>query len=100
MAFVDRAITCVACEQPFTFTASEQELFASRGFTNEPKRCANCRAQRRASQGGDASGVGSVQREMFEVTCAGCGGIARVPFQPKGVKPVYCNTCYQQNRGY
>jgi len=96
VAYVDRMITCVGCGQPFSFTASEQELFATRGFTNEPKRCPDCRAQRRASQGG--SGVGSLQREMFEVTCAGCGGVARVPFQPKGVKPVYCNTCYQQNR--
>ena len=52
MAYVDRIITCVSCGQGFTFSASEQELFASRGFTNEPKRCPECRAQRRATMGG------------------------------------------------
>ena len=102
MAYVDRVITCVDCGQPFAFTASEQELFASRGFTNDPKRCAECRAQRRSTMGGDGSrrGVGSMQREMFEVPCASCGEIARVPFQPKGVKPVYCQSCFQKNRSY
>ena len=31
---------------------------------------------------------------LNEVTCAGCGGIARVPFQPRGDKPVYCSDCF------
>lgn len=103
MAYVDRVIICVGCNQPFTFTASEQELFAARGFTNDPKRCPGCRAARRASLGGPEAlrpGVVSAPRELFEVTCANCGQIARVPFQPKGIKPVYCYTCFQKTKGY
>lgn len=103
MAYVDRIITCVSCGQGFTFSASEQELFASRGFTNEPKRCPECRAQRRATMGGSdpmRDTVSSAPREMYEVPCAGCGQIARVPFQPKGVRPVYCYSCFQKNKSY
>jgi len=99
---MDRTITCVSCGQGFIFSATEQELFASRGFTNEPKRCPSCRAVRRAQMGGDSGheGVGAIQRQMYEGPCAGCGEIARVPFQPKGVRPVYCQTCFQANKTY
>ena len=31
---------------------------------------------------------------MYEATCAGCGGVAKVPFQPKDGRPVYCSECY------
>jgi len=31
----------------FTFSASEQEFFASKGFTNELGRCPDCRAARK-----------------------------------------------------
>lgn len=103
MAYMDRTITCVSCGNAFVFSASEQELFASRGFTNEPKRCPECRAARRATMGGDqmrGDTMSSGPREMYEVTCASCGQIARVPFQPKGVRPVYCYSCFQKNKGY
>ncbi len=41
MPFVDKTLTCVDCGQQFTFTADDQEFFASRGF-GEPNVCANC----------------------------------------------------------
>jgi CxxC-x17-CxxC domain-containing protein len=31
---------------------------------------------------------------MYEATCANCGNIATVPFQPTGERPVYCRDCY------
>ncbi len=40
-----------------TFTASEQEFFADRGFT-EPRRCKTCRATRKAAGGGSSAGGG------------------------------------------
>ena len=49
--YTDKALTCNDCGQEFTWSASEQEFFADRGFT-EPKRCSSCRAARKASQGG------------------------------------------------
>jgi CxxC-x17-CxxC domain-containing protein len=37
---------------------------------------------------------------MHETQCASCGGIARVPFVPRGDKPVYCSNCFEQQRSY
>src|SRR4051812_50194231 len=56
--YTDKALTCSDCSQEFTWSASEQEFFADRGFT-EPKRCASCRAARKASQGGSGGGYSS-----------------------------------------
>jgi CxxC-x17-CxxC domain-containing protein len=36
---------------------------------------------------------------MFSATCASCGNEARVPFQPRGDKPVYCSDCFSKTRG-
>ena len=44
---VDKTLTCADCGQEFTFTASEQDFYAERGFT-EPRRCGSCRAARKA----------------------------------------------------
>ena len=38
-------------------------------------------------------------REMHEAVCADCGGVARVPFKPRGDKPVYCSNCFSAHRG-
>jgi CxxC-x17-CxxC domain-containing protein len=35
---------------------------------------------------------------MHSVTCASCGKEAKVPFLPRGDKPVYCDDCFQQQR--
>src|SRR5919198_1741054 len=51
VSHADKTITCRDCGQLFTFTVGEQEFFASRGFTNEPSRCNECRADRKASRG-------------------------------------------------
>jgi hypothetical protein len=46
--FVDRILYCKECREPFVFTVGEQRFFASKNFTNEPKRCKNCRTERHA----------------------------------------------------
>ncbi|MSP78796.1 MAG: zinc-binding protein, partial [Dehalococcoidia bacterium] len=43
MAFQDKTLTCRDCGQTFGFTASEQEFFQQKGYTNEPQRCPSCR---------------------------------------------------------
>jgi CxxC-x17-CxxC domain-containing protein len=53
----DKALTCADCSQNFIFTASEQEFFATRGFT-EPRRCPSCRASRKAARGDTGGGSG------------------------------------------
>ena len=46
---------------------------------------------------GGSRGMGG-PREFFTATCSNCGGEARVPFQPRGDKPVYCSSCFEQVR--
>jgi CxxC-x17-CxxC domain-containing protein len=122
--YTNKNLTCADCGQEFVFTASEQDFYAQRGFT-EPRRCASCRASRKAARnegggggGGDASygsygagggysaggyGGGGYRdrgpREMFSATCSNCGKEAQVPFRPTSGKPVYCSDCFRSMRG-
>lgn len=99
MAFEDKTLQCADCGNSFTFSADEQELFESRGFTNEPRRCLSCRQARRSDRRGEGGGGGfGAPRQMFPVVCAECGKDTEVPFEPRGDRPVYCNDCYRQMR--
>ena len=93
MAFQDKNLTCVDCGQSFVFTAGEQEFYASKGYTNEPKRCPTDRAARKSERGG-GGGFSSGPRQMYSAVCANCGKEAQVPFQPRSDRPVYCSDCY------
>jgi CxxC-x17-CxxC domain-containing protein len=97
--YTDQLITCSDCGKEFVFTVGEQEFFAQKGFTNKPGRCPDCRAARKAG-GGGRNGNRYGQRQMFTAKCSSCGGVAEVPFQPSGDKPVYCRDCFQQQRSY
>ena len=98
MGYEDKTLECVECGASFTFSASEQEFFATKGFTNEPKRCPQCREakkeQRRGSRGDWSSDGYRGQREMYDVVCASCGKDTQVPFEPREGRPVYCRDCY------
>ena len=96
MSFEDKSIKCSDCGIDFTFSAADQEYFLSKGYTNEPKRCPECR-QTRKSQRYSNSDYRS-PRQMFPVTCAECGKSTEVPFEPNGDKPVYCSDCYRKVR--
>jgi len=102
MSFQDKSIQCADCGTTFTFTAKEQEFFQSKGYTNEPKRCPECRASRKERQGNGgyrSSGSGySARRQMFPATCAQCGKDTQVPFEPREGRPVYCSDCYSAVR--
>ena len=114
MSFQDRSLQCVDCGTAFTFTADEQEFFAGKGFTNDPKRCMSCRRAKKAERGGGydssygsgggsyGSGGGSYgsrpPREMHPVVCAECGKDTEVPFKPTGDRPVYCSDCFNKNK--
>jgi len=52
VSFRDKSIQCSACGTSFTFTAGEQEFFTSKGLTNEPKRCPQCRKSKRQQRRG------------------------------------------------
>lgn len=101
--FQDKTLECKDCGAQFTFSASEQEFFAEKGFTNEPGRCPNCRAARKQNSRGGYSRQGSgfrTQREMHPATCASCGESTQVPFKPSGDRPVYCKDCFSSQRRY
>jgi CxxC-x17-CxxC domain-containing protein len=68
--YEDKTLVCKDCGNEFVFTAGEQEFYAERGFTNEPKRCKACRDAKRG------------------------GAPRRVPFQPREGRPIYCSACY------
>jgi CxxC-x17-CxxC domain-containing protein len=108
----DKTLTCRDCGSEFLFTVGEQEFYASKGFTNEPVRCKDCRQARRRNMDGGGSygdsgystgysggrgGYGG-QREMFPATCSDCGKATEVPFQPRNDKPVYCSECFEGRR--
>lgn len=95
MTYQDKKIQCSDCGADFSFTAGEQEFFASKGYTNEPKRCPTCRQSRRSNRYGD-SGAGAGPRQMFPAVCGECGKETEVPFEPRQGKPVYCSECYSK----
>src|SRR2546430_17583776 len=73
VSFVDRTLTCRDCGREFLFTSGEQEFYQSRGLQNEPRRCPECRAARRAADGnGRTPG-------MHAVVCLKCGKPTQVP---------------------
>ena len=75
--YEDKTLVCKECGKEFVFTAGDQ-------------RCKACRdARKNATRG---------PREFFTATCARCGGEAKVPFQPKSDRPVYCSECFAQMR--
>jgi CxxC-x17-CxxC domain-containing protein len=118
-------LVCRDCGKQFTFTAGEQEFYASREYS-EPTRCTDCRAARKSSRdsggfggggrsygggGGGGGGGGSRggygrggesrggTRPMYNVICAECGKETEVPFEPRSGRPVYCRDCFDRRGG-
>jgi len=98
MSYQDKSLQCADCGATFTFSSTEQEFYASKGFTNEPKRCPTCRQARKTERNGNGGGGYGSQRQMYPVVCAECGKDTQVPFQPRGDKPVYCSDCYNKTK--
>jgi len=98
MSFQDKSLQCSDCGATFTFSAEEQELFQSRGYTNDPKRCTACRQARKSERYENDSYGRSAQRQMFPAVCAECGKNTEVPFEPRTGRPVYCSDCYRKVR--
>lgn len=126
MPFADKTFTCADCGQEFIHSAADQEKYATRGLTNDPKRCKPCREKRRNQQGSKSPGKGGgkpgapaaaaeAERprrmgrgrffsasepkrklEFHPATCASCGKETTVPFKPVEGRPVYCRDCFQQ----
>lgn len=125
--YQDKTLTCIDCGADFTFTAEEQEFFASHQLTNEPKRCKPCREKRKSmprggrgrgmrqpggggQQSGGSPGPGGgaggpagssprrAPRALYKITCHACGKEDEVPFEPKEGREVYCRECFAERR--
>src|SRR5580698_2657736 len=96
----DQQLMCSDCGQAFTFTAEDQEFFRERGYSS-PKRCKPCRQAKKNEQSGGGGGGGYSRgtSQGTSVICAGCGQQTTVPFEPRGDRPVYCQSCYQAQTG-
>ena len=96
----DKNLTCADCGQEFVFTASEQDFYAQRGFT-EPRRCASCRASRKAARGdgggGDSSygsyGAGGGYSAGGSGGYGGGGGGGGGGFRDRGPREMFSATC-------
>jgi len=92
----------------------KQEFFASKGFTNKPNRCVDCRAARKAQRGAGGGAVRATARAAAADMAAAAAIVparnVRSQVQPmrrqgfrsvptRGDKPVYCRDCFQSRGG-
>ena len=78
--YEDRTLICKECGQEFIFTAEQEFMLSAvpeRASALQPCRDARKNAAR-------------APREYFSYLCA-CGTEAKVPFEPKSDRPVYCS---------
>ena len=100
MSFQDKSLQCSDCGTTFTFSAEDQEFHQLKGYTNEPKRCPECRQARKSVRYGNGSNSYGYTpgRQMFPAVCADCGKETSVPFEPRQGRPIYCSDCYHMVR--
>lgn len=96
MEFSDRVLKCIDCGQDFVFTAGEQLFFHDKQFTNDPKRCKDCKGKRSQAVGGTRSKAPS--KVDTPAVCANCGKETTVPFKPTQKRPVFCRECFQRKK--
>lgn len=95
MEFQDRILTCVDCGAEFDWTAGEQQFFADKNFTHEPKRCKSCKGKRDSRPAG---AMGARERVETVTNCSNCGKETTVPFRPTQGRPVFCKECFQSRK--
>lgn len=117
-------IICQQCDTEFEYSPAEQEFRELHGLAR-PVMCPTCRQRDRQRRNGDLvslymrtdsfdpflvgkntqagatyrSGNGRDIRTMHDAICAACGAETRVPFVPRGDRPVYCKDCFNARKG-
>lgn len=84
--FQDKTLVCKDCGNEFCFTSGEQEFYQEKGFTNEPTRCKSCRDAKKQAR--------RANKVMYTAVCAECKKEAKIPFEPREDRPVYCSECF------
>ena len=90
--FEDKQLQCCDCANAFVFSAGEQEFFATKGLSNQPKRCENCRVICRVSRAGKSAD------NVSKAVCFQCQSEFLLPFRPTGYKPTFCNACFRAKK--
>lgn len=93
--YENQQLQCVECGQIFEFSAEDQEFYSTKGYS-APKRCPQCRENRKARS--NSSRGGFRERREYSVVCAACGCETTVPFKPSNDRPVYCSDCYKKGQ--
>ena len=83
--YQDETLKCEDCGQDFVFTVGEQEFYAEKGLVNKPKRCPECRKDRRQRNS---------RKKMYDAVCSECGAETKVPFRPIEGKEIFFFLCY------
>lgn len=112
--------SCAACGKDFVVTPAEV-AFRSEHRLTLPELCPGCRSRQRSdrnadivaayAKAGDAAYAdvvvsaaaptrkGVVRGQLYATVCDSCGAETKVPFVPRGDRPVYCRDCYNARRG-
>ncbi len=85
--YEDKTLICKECGQEFVFSAGEAGILRRARF---PERAPALQGMPRRSQ--ECSSWSPVSSSPQ--VCAACGGEAKVPFEPKSDRPVYCSECF------
>ena len=86
--YQDETLICEDCSAELVFTAGEQEFYAEKGLTNNPKRCPECRKKRRQKN----------RKKLYDAVCSKCGAKTQVPFRPKPDREVLCRECFEASK--
>jgi CxxC-x17-CxxC domain-containing protein len=106
MGFKDKTITCADCGNEFVWEAGEQRFYAAQGFTDAPRRCKPCRADRkrkreemaarRPGEGAAAAGRPQRQGDSYPAVCVDCDAEFTLPFEPTQGKGYRCRSCFKR----
>ena len=86
--YEDKTLTCKNAPGVRIHRGEQSSMLSA--LQNEPQRCKPCRDNRK--------NAARAPREYFTAVCAACGGEAKVPFEPKSDRPVYCSDCFARIR--
>jgi len=79
--FADENLQCRDCEGEFVFSAEEQEFFDSKGFTNKPVRCKDCRSAKKQRMDGDRGGDRGGRGGGGDRACYNCGQTGHLSYE-------------------
>lgn len=83
---LDKVLVCRNCGKDFIFSAAEQEFFASKGFSNEPSKCKDCRKLAKKEKDARSS----------VVVCTHCGKTEPVTFTVAHPEFLLCGDCFDK----